>query len=98
MSAPLSNEVALQLVASLRANADQTALQTRVLRATLPQYLDLRALTARYALDPKQVRALLDHHRISVAPHGNGLRVHIDDILRLDSLLKRERTPQGIPA
>lgn len=88
MSTTLTPAQAAQLDQALRSLAMQVALNTRVQRAALPQWLDLEALCARYALDSKQVRAQLAQHAIPHVPHGRGLRCHIDDVLRLDELLR----------
>lgn len=84
----LHDQAAVQLTSAIRELARETALNTRVRRAELPQFIVERRLRARYGeIDGKQLRALLDHHRIPMHPHGRGIKVHIDDVLRLDELL-----------
>lgn len=92
MSATLTPQQAAQLDQALRTLAQQVALNTRMHRAGLPQWLDLDALAARYALDAKQVRALIASHGVASVPYGRGLRMHIDDVLRLDDALRQAAT------
>lgn len=88
----LTADSATRLTAALHENSQWAAKLCTLTRAALPQYLDLRQLCQRYALDAKQLRAVLEKHAIRSQPHGRGLRVHIDEVLRLDSLLR-----QGAP-
>jgi hypothetical protein len=88
----LSNEVAGELASALRENSLEAAKLRAAYRAALPQWLDDRALRARYAIDDsKQLRAALALYRIASLPKGRGFKVHVDDYLRLDEALKRER-------
>ncbi len=84
----MSDRITNELIQSNRVLSHHVALLARVERARLPQYLDLDSLKARYALEGTQVRALLTKHQIAAIPHGKGVRVHIDDVLRLDECLR----------
>lgn len=84
----MSDQTQLQLEQSNRVLATEIAYLARVTRAALPQWLDLATLCTRYALDAHQVRAQIQAHQLRSEPHGRGLRMHIDDVLRLDELLE----------
>lgn len=84
----LTAEAATRLTCALQENSQEAAKLRAMYRASLPQFHELKALCTRYALDAKQVRALLESKRIPFQTYGRGLRVHIDDVLRLDALLK----------
>ena len=89
----LQDQAALQLAQGMQALAREVALSTRVARAALPQWLTDAKLRERYAVDGRELRALLAHHRIPSRPNGRGLRVHIDDVLRLDELVRTGAAP-----
>jgi hypothetical protein len=77
--------------AALRENSIEVARLRAAYRASLPQYLDDKALRARYSFsDNKHLRAELEHHQIPTVPKGRGFKVHIDDVLRLDAICRDE--------
>jgi hypothetical protein len=90
MSLALTADVANRLTAALHENSVEAAKLRNAYLASLPQFLDLKQLCTRYAIDAKQLRAVLIQKGIRFQPYGRGLRVHVTEYRRLDALLGRE--------
>lgn len=86
----LTSSDAARLTAALHENSIEAAKLRAAYRASLPQVLDLDALCFRYALDAKQVRALIESRGIAFRAFGRGIRVHIDEVLRLDAMVRKD--------
>lgn len=88
----LSNEVAADLVSALRENSEEIRAKRLQDRALLPTFLTDRQLREKFAVaDNKQLRALCETKHIPMLAHGRGFKVLIEDVLRLEAILRRER-------
>lgn len=57
-------------------------------KAALQQFYTLDDLAGRYRMGRDSVRALLVQYRMITPARGQSIRVRLDDVLRLDGILK----------
>ena len=86
---PVAEEALRSHDETLRALAPILAAHREALIAHLPQYYTLEQLSVRYCLPRDQVGALLTRHGMYTPRRGVSARIHIDNVLRLDNILRR---------
>ena len=94
-----SNQVMLQLEHTLRSHASVVAENTRVARLGVPQIWGIAELRAHYpAYGDDHLKSKLVQHCGYVPQRGVPIAIHVDQVLRLDEILKRESglTPQQL--
>ena len=74
---------------TLRALAPILSAHREALITHLPQYYTLEQLSERYCLSKAHVLTLLMGHRMYKPRVGVSVRIHIDNVLRLDNILRR---------
>jgi hypothetical protein len=72
----------------MRAHAETLAASTRAQLAALPQFYSLEDLQRRYALGRDAMRVVLAQHCGYVGERGKPTRIHLDQVLKLDALLR----------
>jgi hypothetical protein len=88
----VSDQLAAELAAALRENTEEVKAKRLQDRALLPTFLDDKALRLKFSInDNKQLRALLELHRVPMLAKGRGFKVLIEDALRVEACLRRER-------
>ncbi len=84
----LTPQAFAQLDQSVRQLIPALNTMARLQRATLVQWYDAKSLTERWCLGHKALIAFLEREIGYVGERGKPLRVHLDDVLRLDEVLR----------
>jgi hypothetical protein len=90
MSTPMTGAQATQLDSDIRHLIQVVSQNTRAQLAALPQWWCAEDLAKRWHRGRDEVNALLYAHSGYVGERGKPMRIHVDDVLKIDEVLLAE--------